>query len=246
VLGDAVARGEETPAMRVHIKAGPYDVAVNVFGDRVWERALGAVSLTPSPPRPFRRMPVTLRNAFGGAAPAEYGPLPFFQNPLGKGYYLTKEQALGQPLPNVESPLAPIASWSDRPEPIGIGPYPAAFGLRLLKVFEPDVERQDVSFHPERGMCDLAHPVLSGQRVEGGVVRVAGMSEAGTVELELPDRPFEVCAILGPHTYVRDLELEEILVDMRSSLVDLTYRKLFKYEFVPHQIRQTILRRRGA
>lgn len=246
VLGDAAARGDETPAMRVQVKAGPYDVAVNVFGDRVWEKALGSMTLTPSPPKPFRRMPVTLRNAFGGAAAAEYGPIPFYQNPVGKGFYWTRDEALGRPLPNVESPFAPIAAWSDRPEPIAVGPYPPNFGLRLLKIFEPDVERQQVSFHPERGLCDIAHPALSGQRVEGGAVRIAGMSEAGAIEFELPERPFEVCAIFGPHTYVRDLELEEILVDVRTSLVDLTYRKLFKYEFVPHQIRRTILRRRGA
>lgn len=246
VLGDAAARGEEAAAMRVHIKAGPYDVAVNVFGDRVWEKALGSLTLTPSPPRPFRRMPVTLRNAFGGEAKGEYGPIPFHHNPAGKGYYLTREEALGQPLPNVEPPATPITSWSDKPDPIGIGPYPANYGLRLFKVHEPDVERQKIVFHPERGMFDLAYPALSGRRVDGGAVRIAGMSESGAVEFELPEPPFEARMILGRNTYVRDLELEEILVDMRTSLVDLTYRKLFKYAFVPNQARTTILRIKGA
>jgi len=51
------------------------------------------------------------------------------------------------------------------------------------------------------------------------------MSESGAVEFELPEPPFEARMILGRSAYVRDLELEEIVIDMRTSLVDLTYRR---------------------
>ena len=40
---------------------------------------------------------------------------------------------------------------------------------------------------------------------------------------------------------VRDLQLEEILIDLRHSMVDLSYRKLFDYDFVRHQTRKTTL-----
>ena len=38
------------------------------------------------------------------------------------------------------------------------------------------------------------------------------------------------------------LDLEEIVIDTNLLLVDLAYRKLFKYAFTPHQLRKTILR----
>ncbi len=251
VLGDAVARGRPTEAMRVDVSVGPYHVALDVLGDRHWEKRLGDASLTPSAAAPFERMPVTFRNAFGGVAAGQYGPIPTTNNPVGKGYYLSRDEALGGPLPNIEAPDRRIKSWDDAPDPAGIGPYPFEWGLRLFKVFHLDRERKVIDARPEEGMFNAATPILSGRRVEPGPMRVTGMSARGAVELAIPPCPFEVQVILGEKSHVRDLLLEEVLVDLRDvdagrGSLDLTYRKMFHYEFQPLTIRHTILQAKKA
>jgi hypothetical protein len=239
VLGDAICR-EPTVATRVNVKVGPYDVALDIFGDRVWESVLG--SLAPSAAEPFVRKPVTYANAYGGAAVGEYGPVPSHNNPGGKGYILRQRDAAGTPLPNVESPSQRIKSWSDRPDPVGVGPYPVTWGLRATRCFRFDPEAKKLSIHPEEGLFDKAHPNLSGQEVTGGPLIVAGMSTRPSLSIDLPECPYEVEITIGDETVVRPLALEEILLDLRTSTLELAYRKMFRYSYWSQDIRHTLLR----
>ena len=246
ILGDAVARHGPAVATRVDVSVGSYHVVLDVFGDRVWETPTRA-----TPAKPFERMPVTYRNAFGGAAKGPYGDLNWCHNPLGKGYFLSQEEAIGKALPNIESPSRHVKNWEDRPEPVGLGPYPKSWGLRVMKLVHTDLAGQNVAIRPDEGMFSQAHPALSGRQVEAGVVEIVGMNSAGSVRFDLPVCPFEVLITLGEFEYIRDLNLQEILIDLRqadrdSTVVDLLYRKMFVYNFVPMISRRTIVRRKGS
>jgi hypothetical protein len=241
VFGDAVAPDGPVTAMNVAVSAGPYDLTLRVFGDRVWETTLGK-GLAPTPAKPFTRLPVTLRNAYGGASAGEYGPLPFSRNPDGKGYYLSKREAIGRPLPNVEDPAALICDWDDRPAPVGVVPYPSTWALRHEPCVRIDATTGKPIFTPTPGLHDRAHPRLSGQRLHAGeVVRIRGMSASPEVAFTLPPCPVEVRIRIHEKVHVRDPWLEEVLVDLRTDLVDLTYRKVFDYAFKPFQTRTTTL-----
>ena len=243
VLGEAVCR-EPSRATRVGVHVGPYAVEWNVFGDRVWESTLG--ELTPSLPERFERMPVTWARAFGGVTEGEYGPIPWHANPVGRGFYMSREAARGQPLPNVESPAQPIKSWTDRPDPAGTGPYSPTWGLRAMAMVDVDEQAKKVSFHPERGLFDRAHPALSGKKVEPGPMRLVGWSAEGTIELAIPEVPWEVRLTFDGRETRLPMELEEILVDLRIGVVDLTYRAMFRYPVVAHQERLTRVVPRGG
>ncbi len=250
VLGDAVVpRGQTSVATRVHLVVGEYDVAVNVFGDRVWEKQLGATTLVPSPPRRFQRMPMSLRRAFGGYATTEQGKVPNPNNPHGLGFYLTKDDAEGKPLPNLELPDQPMRAWNDQVKPIALGPYPPSGGLRVEKICEVDAEKNQIRLHPERGLFDRAHPLLGGKKLEAGMMfRLVGMTSPSPLEFQLPLCPVELVVELGGLEHVRPLALEEILVDLRPDappMVELAYRKLFQYRIIPFEVRKTTLRRRG-
>ena len=235
VLGDAIC-AEPTIATRVEVRVGDYAVDLDVFGERRWESVLGA--LVPSDPAPFVRMPITYKNAYGGSSStSEYGPTPWFKNPVGKGYYLHASEAKGAALPNVESPSHKIQRWDDRPPPAGLAPYPAQWGLRWEQFIEVLPESEKIDVHPDRGMYDRAHPWLAGKPVTGGPMRVAGMSPS-PVTFELPPCPVEAHIQVGATKATRDLELEEILVDMRELVVDLTWRKMFRYPFIKHERRE--------
>ncbi|MCA9649526.1 MAG: DUF2169 domain-containing protein [Myxococcales bacterium] len=244
VLADARCPGGPKVATKVGLRVGPYEQELLVIGDRVWERSLGAV--TPSSPVPFELMPLTWAHAFGGPAQGPYGPVQHPANPLGKGYALDAGAAVGQPLPNIEDPQAPIRAWNDRPDPVGFGPYPFNWLLRQQQCVEivPGPEREArLLMYPERGMFDRAHPRLSGQQLRpGDAVIVTGTSFAPRIAFALPPCPFELEIRIGGKTWVRELELEELLLDLRRGLVELSYRKLLKYPWVPHQRREVVLR----
>jgi hypothetical protein len=245
ILGDAVCP-EARVATRVAVKVGPYDVSLDVYGNRVWESVLG--SLAPSSPEPFLRMPLIYRNAYGGASPGEYGPVPWHNNPNGKGYVLRQKDVAGTPLPNVESPEHHIKNWDDRPDPVGVGPYPITWGLRAAKCFQfhPEDPSRKFTIHPEEGLFDKAHPLLSGKQVDGGTLVVNGVTERPSLQIELPDCPYEAVITVGEETVVRDLALEEILLDTRKGLLDLTYRKMFRYPLWAQEFRHALLRSKTA
>jgi hypothetical protein len=225
----------------VVISAGEYRLAISLFGDRVWRREVGG--LLPTRPEPFERLPLSWGCAFGGTADGGYGDLPCGDNPDGVGFYLSEGQAEGQSLPNIEDSGNLIVRWSDRPDPVGPNFYPMNWSLRLARYTEVDSSTGEVSIHPERGMFDFAHPRLSGKPLQAGdVVLLDGMTPEGRLSFEIPPCPAVADIQIGDRGGVRELVLEEVLVDVERRLVDLTWRKMFRYEVFAHELRTVSLR----
>lgn len=244
VYADAAAPQPVT-SHTVSVRVGSYGLELLVVGDRRWVR--GAGGLVPSAPRPFTRMPLTWGNAFGGKASTPYGELQEPANPLGKGFYVDEAAALGGPLPNIEDPAHPVRRWDDRPEPVGVAPYPSNWFLRHRACVELRPETGTLELYPERGMFDRAHPRLCGKFVgSGDVIEVTGTAFAPRLVLQVPACPLEMVLQLGDREHVRTLDLEEIVLDLRTGHVDFGYRKLCKYRFVPHARRSITLRARAG
>jgi hypothetical protein len=241
VLADAQAHDGPVTRLEVGVEVGPYAEQLLVVGDRIWERGRGG-DLEASPPLAFEQMPLTWAHAFGGSTKTEYGDMAWPENPLGKGYYLDQDAALGGPLPNVEDPANLVSNWDDRPKTVGIGPYPAEWMLRLCEVVEFGGQDGQVAIRPDRGMFDRAHPRLSGKPIRAGdAVRITNTAFAPTLRLVVPPCPVQMELRLDTQSWVRPLEIEEVLLDLRRGALDLTYRKICKYRFVAHQHRCTIL-----
>lgn len=243
ILGDAIAPGGATHAT-VRVRLDPYDLELDVIGDRVWIRR--ALALVASAPAPFERMPVTWGRAYGGAATGPYGPLPFAANPEGRGYYLSAKEAEGRPLPNVEDPHRRVQVWTDQPDPVGFGPYPSSWYLRLRSAVAVDEALASARLRPTLGLFDRAHPRLSGRRVCGEVLVIEGMSHDGRLVLDLPRCPAVVDIQIGARGGTREFSLDEVVVDLRRSLVDLTWRKGFTYVFQPYDRRVAKIRARAG
>ena len=244
VYADAAAPQPVT-SHTVVVRVGSYRLELRVVGDRTWVRGLDG--LVPSAPRPFTRMALTWANAFGGEASTAYGELQEPSNPLGKGFYADEAAALGGPLPNIEDPAHPVRRWDDRPEPIGIAPYPSNWLLRHRECVELRPETGTLELYPERGMFDRAYPRLCGRPVvTGDAIEITGTAFAPRLVSQVPACPLEMVLQLGDREYVRTLDLEEIVLDLRAGYVDFGYRKLCKYRFVPHARRSITLRARAG
>jgi uncharacterized protein YjbI with pentapeptide repeats len=117
-------RGLAVPACEVNVIAGAVRKKVYVFGDRYWKRTGSTVRVI-TDPVPFKEMPLTYQNAFGGEG--------FDKNPLGKGFAPVKADTgeMVHPLPNLEAPSRLIGSPGDRPDPAGLGPLDPSWPQRM-------------------------------------------------------------------------------------------------------------------
>ena len=140
--------GEAREAM-AELAVGERRHRILAVGPRTWREGLGG-ALVATQPLPFRAMPMTWENAFGGkvrrkAALVEHrgrqAILPahevmFPANPEGRGFQVDLAAARDQPLPCLEHPEQRITAWDQHPEPVCFAPYPVWGGLRVAFVPE--------------------------------------------------------------------------------------------------------------
>lgn len=237
ILGEAMSN-KLVPSMMVEVEAGPYKQSLMVFGDRVWQEDSG--KLRPSEPELFSRMPITYSNAFGGKAKNDPAELPYHHNPVGKGFAIQREDAIGKSLPNIEAPDALVKNYLDRPKPVGFAAYPRDWGLRVAAGVEYNKQTEETKIKPEL-FCN-GHPDFSSKQLDPGTqILINGMSTDGPICFKLPPCPFKVEISFDEKKHVRELRMDEVLVDLRTSTVDISYRKKFDYKFKENQIRTTTI-----
>jgi uncharacterized protein YjbI with pentapeptide repeats len=118
--GSAYPPGGSAVSTMVRARLGAIDKSIRVVGDRRWRG--GAMSV----PEPFDEMPLSWSRAFGGEG--------FASNPAGRGFAPVRSEA-GElhPLPNLESPDAPITAIGDRPAPVSFGGFDITSPQRMAK-----------------------------------------------------------------------------------------------------------------
>lgn len=126
--------GRPTKAVRVTMRVGSMNKSFNVVGDRIWDRNI--ISITPTPHRPFIRMPITYDRAYGGADkhPDKKEKIKTYaKNPIGVGYHPYSKGKLlkGKPLPTTEEIGKRVKSKNGKYRPMSFGPIGRNFGSRI-------------------------------------------------------------------------------------------------------------------
>ena len=228
----------------VTVRVGAVEHAVQVVGPRLWTRA--SRGLVPSEPGRFERIAVSWENALGGERvlepgylygselPHPGGTVAMPQNPRGVGWYPFDHLAVGQPLPNVEDPRAPILSSTDLPAPAGIAPCPELVGLRLrawlARVAPAEADpallgRLLASRALELTLFVQQHapPALVVPEVAPGtVVAVSGL-EPHPIAFAVPPSPIAVTAVRGRARVELPARVRAVHVDANRGLARLTY-----------------------
>jgi hypothetical protein len=236
LFGSARApKGTEVSHLPVTIEVGDtFCRRILVVGDRVWEKKIGNVF--PSVPKPFKAIPLTLTNAFGGKSFWDGLDIPFPDNPEGKGFYLEEKEAVGKPLPNLEDPENPVRKWEDRPEPVGVTPCPMQSGLRV---------RNGVRFNAEGYLQELrsvyfnaAFPkMIVPQAKAGDRVKIDGVCEEGSLSFQLPDAELFIRLQFDREVIEAPLAIDQIGVEADKRRIFLAYRYPFRYVLHPMQKR---------
>ena len=241
VFGQAHAPGgEPCRQLRMEIRAGAdFRRELLVTGDRVWRKGLR--SPKPSDPEPFRVMPLVYERAFGGTVEGPLGPTSWSPNPVGRGFAPSKEQAVDQPLPNIEDPATAVSAWDHRPDPVGVAPYPRDWSLRIINGLELDGMDQGKPrikrIKPE--LFNNAHPqmIIDPPLAAGDEVAISHLTPTGPLAFRLPDRSFHLHVQLEDRHHLVPLHLEAVGILGDERRVFLTWRACFRYRLVPMERR---------
>ncbi|MEM9455941.1 MAG: DUF2169 domain-containing protein [Myxococcota bacterium] len=211
---------------------------VVVFGDRHWQRS--GRQWSASPPVPFDRMEISLTRAFGGSAEREDMRLEYPLNPHGIGFYTSEAQAEGQPLPNFEEPDQRIVTWSDAPEPAGLGFCPYELGMRARDAVAVR-DGQPPSFDLVGLLSSafprmVAPPIVSGQQIQ-----LEHFTPQGRLAFGVPDPQVRVRMRIGSKTGERPLGVEQIGIAPDLGRVFVTYRYPFRYQLRAGEERSCLL-----
>lgn len=265
LLGGRVFAATAVTTLDVAIEVGrTFRRRIRVLGDRVWERAADG-ALVPGAPRVFTSMALGYERAFGGTAETDAGPMPCVENPVGRGFHVDAAQAEGAPLPNLEDPTQLLATWQERPVPVGLGYYPQLGGLRPLAALDhPSVKEARARLGLATRDGDPAEPssardltpVLFNQAHPGMVIEAAKAPRAGDVVrvthgrrgghdlwFALPDRPLHLHVQLGDREHVVPMHLDQIGVVCGEAKVLLSHRSVFEYTSRPGEPREVTLYR---
>jgi hypothetical protein len=228
LIGEAQS-AEPVTQMDVRIAIGAdFNAGVQVIGQRSWRKPL-LRSLEMSAPEPFTRMPLTLKQAFGGKPVWDELPIPYPDNPDGVGYYLDAKSADGQPLPTIEDPAHRITRWDDRPEPVGLGLRPPAFGPHLRRSTEHNAKGELVKLDPL--FFNAAFPACVARALAPGqTVRVDGVLPTGPWTFALPTCPVRATASFGAKHNDLAMRYDQVWLEPASGTVRIAWRSPFRYQ----------------
>lgn len=195
VCGDAFApNGAPVTEMNVSIRVGPCAVKLLVQGDRVWQRAV-TLGVRPSAPAPFTKMPLVWERAYGGTAAGSTVERPAFEprNPIGCGFDVDPDAAVGKPVPNIEDPRHLLSRVSDRPQPVGVGPVARHWQPRVsyAGTYDDAWRRHRAPLWPvdfdEQFFCGATSLLQASPHLTGGEqVVLQGLHPDGSIRFALP------------------------------------------------------------
>ncbi|MCA9699712.1 MAG: DUF2169 domain-containing protein, partial [Myxococcales bacterium] len=212
-------------------QVGAWQKAAVVFGERVWGQ--GITGASPTAPLPFTSLPLIYERCFGGSPSDPSRALAALaqQNPVGRGLFAGEREAIGQPLPNFEDPLAPLQSLRDRPRPCGFGPVARHWQPRrsFAGTYDQAWVEQRIPFWPrdfdERFFCAAAPGLHAAPHLQGGeAVRIIGMAPDGAHEFVLPSLRLRARFEVPGATLRKQLILDAVSLEPDSGTFTLIWR----------------------
>jgi hypothetical protein len=238
ILG-TIQRKQPVTQLILSAQVGPHVYKLRVTGKRIWRETGGwSKRIAPSEPEPFTMMPLSYNRAFGGKAEFNHEMSLWPDNPDGIGYYLTKEQAVGGPLPNIEPADGPhIQSWEDKPPVAGWGPYPMFWGLRARESVEVDAGTAAVK-KIKPMLFNNAHPSMVVPEIRPGFhVRVENLLEQ-TIQFVVPQSLAKARINMGNRHFEVAAQIDGLILWADQQKVVLIQRAFFRYAVKPKEIRK--------
>jgi hypothetical protein len=234
IFGKAIAP-QKMPVSRMEVEVdikNKLNHKLLIFGNRKWEKSILGIEI--SKPEPFTELPLALENAFGGKYEWDGLQIPHGNNPYGKGYYFSKEAAIGGPLPNIENPKNPIRKWNDNIDPVGFCCLPQCV-MHMAGNIEHDNNGRITKLGAR--VFNTAFPsMIANEIVEGDQFHITGMS-LKPITFLIPPNHFILKVINGEKMKEWKMYIEQVAVVVEKQEVFITYRYPFNYVLEPMQKR---------
>lgn len=247
VNGTAYAPGgEPARVVDVSLTVSTIRKTIRVFGDRTWE-AGHTGGFTPSPPKPFLKMPLIYERAFGGPDRCQGQAGTETANPVGIGFHAHSHKGIeGSRLPNLEHPAFLIHSPLDTPLPVGFGfmarnsrprcsyagTYDQAWLDNRFPFLPLDFDDRYFQGAPEDQVC----PYLRG----GERVRLTSLTPEGLLEFALP-RPEVFADVLHANSEQEESlnpVMDTVILEPDQRRCILTWRASTRLKGKPTNIRE--------
>lgn len=246
-VGHAYAPGgRPVTELDVGFRVGLVQKVLHVVGDRSWG-AMGA-----SAPLPFVQMPLIYERAFGGAdmqSPDRERDWEW-RNPVGTGFAVSRGNAIGLKLPNIEYPGEPVRSWDDRPPPAGFGPvgshwqprasWAGTYGDHWMKTRQPLLPDDfDDRFFQCAPVDQQAPEFLRG----GEPVVLYRLTPGGDLRFSLPRvyLGFDTRFYDGSREIHKARKLHSVILDPDSPRVSLVWHSALPCHFKVQKLQRTIV-----
>lgn len=247
VIGHAYAPdGRPATRMDVAFAVGPVHKVLRVTGDRVW-RGFGTSS-----PEPFTRMPLIYERAYGGVDRRSSRPDRDWEwrNPVGTGFAVSRDNATGLALPNIEYPDEPVGSWKDRPRPAGFGAIAGHWQPRagFAGTYDERWTRQRSPLPPEDFddrffQCAPADQQAPSFLHGGENAALVGLTPSGELRFSLPKvfLGFETRFYGGGREIHKERRLHSVIVEPDVPRVSLVWHSALMCHDRVHKLDRTIV-----
>ncbi|WP_298438904.1 DUF2169 domain-containing protein [Geobacter sp.] len=233
LIGHAWAPKVGVGSVDVTFAVGPVRKTVRVFGERIWMKCLGIVSM--SRPAPFEKIPLVWERAFGGADtswPDQGGHEFCPENPVGRGFVARKSKLEidGMRLPNLEDPACLIRKPADRPRPAGFGPIPPHWQPRAgyAGTYDDHWRKYVSPLHPPdmdlRFHSSAAPGLATGHLAGTEQVLVENASKSCRLHFALPGVKPQVTVRIGAAEEELAMALDTVVVEPDEERLVLVWR----------------------
>jgi len=247
VVGHAYAPGgSATTHMDAGFRVGPVQKLLSISGDRIWE------TLGPSEPQAFIKMPLVYERAYGGVDSRSSHPERDWEwrNPVGTGFAVTRENAKGLAVPNIEYPGELLGSWDDRPRPAGFGPIEGHWQPRVSFAGTYDDHwmqtRQPLlpeDFDDRYFQCVPADQQAPGFLRGGEAVALRGLTANGRLDFALPRvfPSFETHFFDGTRERHKNRKLHSIILEPDYPRVSIVWHSALPCHFKVQKLEHTVV-----
>ncbi len=211
---------------------------VNVFGERRWKSFMG--KLYKSDAKPFKEIALSLNNAYGGVAKWDGLDIPYPANPYGKGYYHTKEEAVGKVLPNIEHIDEPISKWREWQDPAGVGSFPI-LPLKSKNYLQTNDDKTKILGIDDKFYNSAFPELIVDEIKEGDEIAIEGVTGGTPFKFVIPKVNIVLSIKLGDKKTERKMIIDQVGVLPDNNQVFISYRFPFRYQIVPLEKREFIL-----
>jgi hypothetical protein len=245
-------RGQHAESVMVSMSVAERTKQVLVMGDRTWQS-----DGKPSSPREFEAIPLVWERAFGGMHTLEELVFAEERNPIGVGFRgkQPSDSMVGQPVPNLEDPAAPIGSWDDRPAPACFAPIAPSWLPRraFAGTYDAAWQNQRAPYLPadfDLRFFQCAPPEMCFDRYLQGTeaVQIQGASEDGPLDFTVPTVRPTVEVIVAGAPREPTVNLETLLFEPDENRASMTWRAALPCDRETLKVQKIIvkLRRSGA